>query len=380
MKIAYITTYDSADIHAWSGSGNSILRAFQNFGMETECIGNLQEKPFWQWFTTQKRKYYAKLRKHYVEDREPGILKDYAMQVKQRLTSLNYDAIFSPGTVPIAYLKTEKPMFFWTDATFAGLVDFYPHYTNLCAESIKNGHRMEQLALTRCCLAIYTSDWAAQTAIQNYDVDPAKVKVVPFGANIECDRTIDDISWIADHKDFNICKLLFIGVEWERKGGAKALAVASLLNERGLRTELHIVGCQPETHLPEFVKHHGFISKQTLEGQQSLKQLFSEAHFLILPSQADCVPVAIAEASSFGLPALSSDVGGIPTAIRNDSNGYTFPLNAPPEDYCDYIERYFASTQKYKKLVLSSFQEYSDRLNWTSAGKQVSDLLQRFCR
>jgi glycosyltransferase involved in cell wall biosynthesis len=379
MKIAYITTYDSTNIHTWSGLGNYILQTLQTAGMQTECIGNLQEKWLWQWISTQKRKYYAKRRKHYVEDREPGLLKGYATQVKKRLAFLDYDMIFSPGTIPIAYLNVKKPVVFWTDATFAGLVDFYPHYTNLCTETLKNGHRMEQLALKNCDLAIYSSDWAAQTAIQNYDIDPAKVQVVPFGANVNCDRTLEDIRQIVDHKNFDICKLLFVGVDWQRKGGEQALAIASLLNQRGLQTELHIVGCQPTTHLPDFVQCHGFISKQTAAGRDFLEQLFSEVHFLLLPSRADCTPIVIAEASSFGLPALSSQVGGIETTIQEDRNGRTFPLDASPESYCEYIEPYMSSIQTYKKLALSSFQEYSHRLNWTSAGKQVCDLLQDFC-
>jgi glycosyltransferase involved in cell wall biosynthesis len=379
MRIAYVTTYDSTNVHTWSGLGNYVLQTLQTAGMQTECIGNLQEKRLWQWLSTQKRKYYAKLQKHYVEDREPGLLKGYATQVKKRLAPLDYDVIFSPGTIPIAYLNVKKPVVFWTDATFAGLVNFYPHYTNLCAETLKNGHKMEQLALKNCHLAIYSSDWAAQTAIQNYDINPVKVKVVPFGANINCDRTLGDISQIVDRKNFELCKLLFVGVDWQRKGGEQALSVASLLNQRGLRTELHIVGCQPTTHLPNFAKCHGFISKQTAEGRHFLAQLFSEVHFLILPSRADCTPVVIAEASSFGLPALSSQVGGISTTIQDDSNGRVFPLEAPPEDYCNYIEIYMSSIQTYKKLALSSFQEYSNRLNWTSAGKQVCNLLQDFC-
>ncbi len=66
-----------------------------------------------------------------------------------------------------------------------------------------------------------------------------------------------------DSKSRDICKLLFIGVDWERKGGDVALKVVELLNNMGVQTELHIVGCDPEGSMPTFVVRHGFIPKKT---------------------------------------------------------------------------------------------------------------------
>ncbi|HEY9597712.1 MAG TPA: glycosyltransferase family 4 protein [Cyanophyceae cyanobacterium] len=306
---------------------------------------------------------------------------DYAAHVEKSLNLIEPDIIFSPGTIPIAYLETEKPIVVWTDATFAGLVNFYPGFDNLCAETIRNGNKMEQIALSKCQLAIYSSEWAARTAIQYYDVDPAKVKVVPFGANIGCDRTLTDIKRIIEHKskNFDVCKLLFLGVDWHRKGGEKALEVAQLLNQRGIKTELHIVGCTPPLELPDFVKPHGFISKKTAQGVRYLEQLFSESHFLILPSIAECAAVVFAEASSFGLPSLATNVGGIPTVIQDGKNGWTFAVDATPEKYCNYIESLMSSQESYKALALSSFQTYAEKLNWFSAGRQVQALIQAFC-
>jgi glycosyltransferase involved in cell wall biosynthesis len=378
MKIAYVTTFDSLDIHAWSGLPTNILKAFQNCGFQTEIIGNLRDKYPFLWKI--KKALYAKiLFKTYFKDREPTLLKHYATQVETALATMHCDVVFSPGTIPIAYLRTEKPIVIWADATFAGMIDFYPDFSNLCAETIKNGNKMEQLALSKCRIAIYTSEWAANTAIQNYDVDPAKVKVVPFGANISCNRNLQDIKTIIDTKNFDTCKLLFVGVDWFRKGGDIALLVADQLNQRGIKTELHIVGCTPPVRLPSFVKQHGFISKNTEEGRMYLDKLMTESHFLILPSRAECYGVVFAEASSFGLPSLATEVGGIPTAIQDGKNGYTFPLDESPEKYCDSIERLMSSKREYNDLALSSFREYSERLNWSSAGGKVHDLIQKFC-
>jgi glycosyltransferase involved in cell wall biosynthesis len=378
MKMAYVTSYDAADPLAWSGTSANILRALENCGLESRAIGNLRDRS--SLLSKLKSVAYARLlAKTYLGGREPAFAEFYADQVDRALSATGCDIVFSPGTTPIAYLKTAKPTVFWADATFAGMVGFYPGYSNLCRESVRSGNQVEQAALSRCRLAIYCSDWAATTALENYDVDPGKVKVVPFGANIDCQRTESDIRSGLAGKEFGVCKLLFLGVEWFRKGGDVALKVAETLNHRGLQTELHVVGCQPPVAVPSFVKLHGFVSKTTDQGKRLLDQLMAEAHFLILPSRAECFGVVFAEASSFGVPSLAARVGGIPSAVRDGVNGQTFGVAAGHQPYCDYIESLMASRREYERLALSSFGEYSGRLNWSVAGRKVHDLVQEFC-
>lgn len=378
MKIAYVTTYASKDIHAWSGLGYYILEALKNQGAEVECIGDLKRRDF---ICRVKGILYRKLlKKQYLTDREPVILRHYAKQVEEALRFSDADVVFCPGTIPIAYVKSNKPIVFWTDATFAGLLNFYPGMDNLCPESLRNGHQMEQMALTNATLAIYSSDWAAQTAIRNYDVSPDKVKVVPFGANVECNRTAAEIQLNALNKPTDVCKLLFVGVDWKRKGGEFAVKVHQHLHKIGINSELHIVGCEPEMNLPANVIKHGFLSKRSIEDEIALKKLFLSSHFFILPSRAECCAIALAEASSFGLPSLTTDVGGITTAITNKKNGQVFSLDSSPEFYCDFIQEYWLSKQKYVDLSLSSFHEYTTRLNWNVAGNKVFNLLKNISR
>jgi hypothetical protein len=170
------------------------------------------------------------------------------------------------------------------------MIDYYPEFSNLSQESIKNGNRMEQSALSRCRLALYASDWAAKTAIDNYQVDDSKVKVVPFGANIERSRTLEDVNKVVRARPSGSCNLLFLGADWQRKGGQVAFRVAKELNIQGLRTELAVVGCEPEIDepMPGFLNIFGFISKSMASGRNSLEELFASSHFLILPTRADC--------------------------------------------------------------------------------------------
>ena len=378
MRIAYVTIFDPSDIHAWSGLGVHILRSLRSSGLQTETIGKLRYQ-FDFIYKIKEVLYPRLLSKTYLMLWDPILLKVFARQVERALAAIDCDLLFSIWTNPIAYLRTEKPIVFWGDATFAGRMNFDPRYCNLCAETIRSANRAEQLALSKCRLAIYASEWAANTAIQYYDVDPAKVKVVPFGANLNCSRSMQDIERIIPNKNPEVCRLLFVGVDWFGKGGDVALKVAGQLNRRGLRTELHVVGCNPPVELPDFAKPYGFVSKASEQGRQLLDDLFSQAHFLIVPSRAEAFGVVFAEASSFGVPSLATKVGGIPSAIRDGVNGQTFAAGELPDAYCDYIERLWSSKEEYARLAMSSFREYTERLNWGTSGRRVNELLQEFC-
>lgn len=374
MQISYVTTYDASNIRNWSGTGFHIAKAIEDQGVVVDYIGNLHY-PFEQAFKA-KTLWYRWLGKRYLRDRSPFAAKSFAAQVQQRI-SADTDIIFSPGTIPVAYLKTDKPKVIYTDATFGGMIGYYENFSNLCAETIRDGHAIEQAALDSCRLALFSSDWAAQTAIQYYGTPAGKVKVVPFGANIECNRTLSDITELVNSRPDDTCSLLFLAVEWERKGGDTVLQTAKLLNEMGLKTELHIVGIPalPVTSVPDFVKLHGFINKSQPDGQAKLTQIIQSSHFLFLPSKADCTPIVFSEANSFGLPVISTRTGGIPTIVRDHVNGMTFDLQATPHQYAQWIYDIFTRQTEYYNLALSSFNDYETRLNWQVTGKTIVQLL-----
>jgi glycosyltransferase involved in cell wall biosynthesis len=378
MKIAYVTNFDARTLsNKWSGTGYYIAQSLQKQSIPLDYIGPLEDRLALQFVSKLKSRYYKCFGENYIKYIEPLISKNYARQIYKNLNSIKADVVFSAGSDSIAYLECNQPIVFWADATFANIIDFYPMYNNLCKESLQNAHLIQSISLKKSQLAIYSSEWAAQTAINYYNADPEKVKVVPFGANIESDHNIDDIKAAIESRPIDKCKLLFLGVDWFRKGGDVALEVAKKLNNSGLKTELTIVGCQPteDEPLPDFVKVLGFISKSTLEGKKKIYQLIADSHFLILPSIADCTPIVFAEANSLGVPCISRRVGGIPTIIKDDLNGKLFDRDSDPFEYCEYIFNIFTNYTQYKELALSAFNEYESRLNWRVAGQKVRDLL-----
>jgi glycosyltransferase involved in cell wall biosynthesis len=376
MKVAYTTHFSADNLHAWSGLIYYIRESLREAGCEIQTIDGLREVGKISG-KLKEMAYKRLLGTTFLRYRRPSTLDAYARQVETALLGNHADVIFSPSTIPIAHIKPGIPTVFWSDACFAGLIDFYPYATNLCKQTLRDAKVTEQNALDRCSLAIYSSEWAAESALENYRLDPAKVKVVPYGANVEVAKSREQVEASLDMRPRERCELLFIGVEWERKGADIALEAAVELNRRGIPTRLHVVGCEPPGGVPDWVTLHGFVSKKTPEGRAKMEALLAGSNFLIVPSRAECYGLVFAEASSFGLPSLAADVGGIPSVIRSGVNGQLFPLSARGEVYADEVVRLMEDPARYRQMALDAFAEYETRLNWRVAGATVVELLKQ---
>lgn len=377
-KIAFLTEYDARNVNRWSGTAFYMSKSFQEAGFEVEYLGPLAERG--QFLIKTLNFIYSNFSKRrYLPQVEPIRLKSFARQAEKKLKNSDADIVLSPNMWTLAYLKTDKPVVLWADCTFASMVNFYPYYSNLCKRSYRFGNLDEQQCLNKCALAIFASQWAAESAIRDYNIPPEHVCVVPYGANIECNRTQADIEKLIEKRNFPPCRLLFIGKIWTRKGGDIAIAVAEELNKNGIPTEIYLVGSLPQNKekLPRYVKPVGFIDKATDEGRRQLNDLFERSHFLIVPSRAEAYGIVFCEASSYGLPSIATNVGGIPTVVRDYINGKTFPLSAPPQEYARYIKSLMGNYEQYKHMARSSFNQFLTRLNWKTAAKQVKELINR---
>jgi glycosyltransferase involved in cell wall biosynthesis len=380
-SVGYVTDYDAtvpSAPNAWH-AGYFVAKSLERASLALEYIGPLRE-PFPLALKGRQLLLQGLLRQRYPRQRTRLVLDSYARQVQAALRQRDVDVVFSPGSVPIAHLDCEQPIVIWTDATFARLVDFYESLSNLSSRSLSEGHAAEKAALDRCSIAIYTSQWAADSAVNDYGVPREKVRVVPFGANLDLTPTEAEFSDILAQKSQDKCRLLFIGVDWIRKGGDIAIEVASELNRRGIETELAIVGCEPSIKpnaLPSYVRMLGYLPKTSGEGLSTLSYEFGQAHFLLLPTLADCTPTVINEANAFGVPCLATDVGGIATQIEDDVNGKTFSTNANASAYCDYVEEVVCDLQRYRNLCRSSYRRYRTVLNWDVSGRKVAELLRQ---
>lgn len=381
MRIAYASTFDSQDVHSWSGTPFHMSHALAAQGNEMTYIGSLKRKlpPFFK----LKQAY-----KHYLcgQRESPRFnvtaAKYYSEQAAKKLSSLSVDAVVSPLINPIAYLDCKQPIILWTDALYASLLGFYPPFSYHSSSSILQGNEITNACLSRCSLAIFSSDWAANSALELYGLSREKVKVVPFGANIDSWPTHDEIQSIIKQRAHDKIKLLFLAKSWERKGGDVVLAVAKALHDAGHQIEVTIVGYHPPgmTTPPPYVKCLGYISKHTPEGKTSIRELLAATHFLFVPSRAEAYGIVFCEANAFAVPCLTTYVGGIGTIVKDNINGMTFGLDASVQTYCDYIVNLMHDRKRYDDMAHAAYHEFVTRLNWQVAAQDVKGMIEGIAR
>jgi glycosyltransferase involved in cell wall biosynthesis len=357
-----------------------MLHQLRTAGCKVDVIAPLNRN--FRYLYVPHKLIFGAFRRRFHIDAEPLALRSYRDEITSRLEHSDADVVFTPQSVPVTLLDCRLPIIIWTDAVFDAMIDYYESYSRLAPQTIANGHQQEQLALNRATLAIYSSEWAAGTAKHHYRADGEKIKVIPFGPNVEVNHDRPRMPAIVKARQKDRCRLLFLGVEWRRKGGDLALETARLLNQAGLPTSLTVVGCDPfrRSERPPYVENLGYVNKNTDAGRETLKQLLSTSHFLIHPARAEASAIAFCEASAFGLPCITTDTGGIATYIRNGVNGVRLGLDATAEQYANVISNLFRDRDRYEEMSMAAFQEYETRLNWRVGVNSLIALLEECLR
>jgi glycosyltransferase involved in cell wall biosynthesis len=386
IKLACTTVFDPQDRGGFGSRTYYQLQAMLSKVRSMHFIGPLSHiRPVAPLLLAKREFYRCVRKKSYHPKRDHLMVKDYSLQIQRRLAKLDVNIILSPlspCSQPIAYLDCVQPIVIWTDTVWASVVDFYPEYSSqlTCTETLRDAVANERAAVSRASLAIYWSDWAAKSAIRYYGLDPSKVRVVAPGPGLDdkVPLSFDDAEQLVRARPRDLCRLLFVGIDWIRKGGNIALEVAKLLNASGLPTELVVVGCEPQVDqpLPQFVRVIGYLSRSSEDGAAELNRLYATSHFLIMPTRADCTPVVLLEANAFALPSLATDVGGIAEIVKRGINGTTFSLSAEPTEYCTYIANLMDHYTEYEELALSSLMEFRVRLNNDTAADSVLSLIE----
>jgi glycosyltransferase involved in cell wall biosynthesis len=373
IKIGFVSNHDAARLTPGSIHSFFEARALREHGLDVYFLGPLTRKQSPLLFV--RRAFSQTFRgMRILPEREPLVVKDLARQISEKLKEFPVDVVFSHGTLPIGGLDCSVPIVFWSDATFAGMVGFYPGFNHLNPASLRLGNQLEQSALNRAALALYSSEWAARTCMENYQVEAAKVKVVPFGANLEYEQPLQRIEEIIQARSMQPCRLAFVGTEWERKGGDLALGLAAALNRSGLRTELKIIGCEPPMNLtlPDYVQGKGYLDTSTSAGQDSYQTQLVQAHFLVLPTRADCSPRVLYEAGAMGVPSLTTNVGGIESIIHPGVNGRLFPSgDAFVEPAAEFVLDAMRSSTRYQELAIRTIRYHADNHSWEKSAEKI---------
>jgi glycosyltransferase involved in cell wall biosynthesis len=301
------------------------------------------------------------------------LAKAYAEAFTRKLVPEKFDVIFAPAaSTEIACLETARPIVYTSDVTFARIHDYYPFYSNLQRRSVREANRVEKAALDNARLILYPTEWAAKSARDDYGIDPAKIRVIPYGANLE-EIPPRDVALAA--RPTQPCRLLFLAVDWERKGGGIALETLQRLERLGIEAELVVCGCVPPSPHPR-MRVIPFLDKNKPAERQVLTRLLLESTFLLLPTRQECFGIVFCEASAFGLPSVTTDTGGVSGAVRHGDNGILLPVTASGADYAAAIAGLLGDPAAIQRLRATSRQAFEERLNWAVWGAAAGAALQ----
>lgn len=378
MKIGFASRYDPRDKQTWSGTTYYTYQQLKKYG-EVEIFQFPLSKLLQEWLTMQKsinRRWFGK-------QTSVEFLQAYARHFSRRLSAAlkenPVDILFvSASSQMIAEVKTDIPVVYMTDATFQQLQGYYKSFSNLSANNIRQGIELDKKAFQKAAHCMLASDWCKQSAITDYGIDAAKISVVPCGANL--DQVPDAVSMEVSKQ--NNCRLLFLGVDWERKGGAIALEAFRLLKKEIASASLRIIGCvTPVEIMPdEGIEVIPFLDKNKSEEMQRLHQILLDTDFLLLPTRAECAGIVFCEASAYGIPSVSTDTGGVSTYVRDGVNGYALLPEAGAPEYASRIRQLWNDRQSLLVLKQKSRDLFEQELNWDAWGasfKKIADQLIR---
>jgi glycosyltransferase involved in cell wall biosynthesis len=372
-RIAFLTSRDPRDRKSWSGTYYYMAKALQEHCGDVFFLGPVRPRiRLVGWAYNKLLQLIA--RRRYDHEHSVVLAKRYAAIFDRKMSKQRFGLVVAPaGSTLIAFLKTTIPVVYLSDTTFALIAGYYPEYSNLCRLSMREGNKVEALAIDKARLVIYPSAWAAQSAVDYYSADKEKVHVVPYGANLEQVPARDQV---LGKKRSDDCKLLFLGVNWERKGGDIAFETMLRLREMGIPAELIVCGCTPPGELSHpALKVIPFLDKNDAQQGERLARLLASSDFLLLPTRAECAGIVFCEAAAFGLPVITTDTGGVSGMVVNGENGYMLPINATPAEYARTIYDIHQDHEHYGRLVMSSRKAFEQKLNWDSWALAVKRIL-----
>ncbi len=365
MKIAIASLGDPSSASTWSGIPATIIMGLEQRGHHIFPIALSAPAEPWH-YAWLKRFYHRVHNKWFLAAVEEKFLRKICLQLDHAVASMEPDVVLVIHGDWLAYATFDVPSCIIHDTTFASIVDYYPSFSNLAARSLRQGNQMYQRALDRADAAVFPASWASLSAVADYNTPPSKVFTIPFGANVSYEPSESDIEqWIEQRIIKDLCSFVFIGTQWERKGGPQALDFIAELNRIGLPSRLTIVGCEPEIHdqLRYAVDVVGYLRKDVAEDEERFRQILKDAHALIVPSQAECFGCVYCEANAYGLPALGRDTGGVSEIISDDHNGLLLRKDETPWHFARRWARIWMDRDLYRMMSVNAYREYESRLS-----------------
>lgn len=311
---------DPFDRRSWSGSSYFFFRECQRQGLLSRAIGVelpalTRARLIALNFSPNRRRWQTA---YYMDPRyRRALTREVAARLSQGDFEHSFLQIGAMYDVP-GLVGRRAPCFSYHDGNMAYSRQSPYAVQGLPPIAVKRGLAYERQVYDGLTMIFTMSEHLRQSFINDFDVPPERVVAIGAGINLEQlpDATLG--------KRYDRKEILFVGVEFERKGGWHLLEAFRNLRMRAPDAALHIVGPRAlkiPAELHQGVHYHGYLNKAVPTELEKLKGLFRDASLFVMPSLYEPFGIAPLEAMAYGLPCLVTNGWGLRETVRDGVTG-----------------------------------------------------------
>lgn len=219
-----------------------------------------------------------------------------------------------------------------------------------------------QRSIFENCDSIFAaSSWVKQSIVADYGIDQDRVFVTGLGASVSGDVDID-----SKRPNFNI---LFMGRDWQVKGGQMALEAFKRVNERIPESRLTIIGCLPTISHPN-VKVLGRLDKEHPRQMRTMADAFRNATVLCVPSAFDAFGFCYLEAQYYGVVPVTLTGQGRSESVRDGLTG-VLVAERSPEALSEAILELLHNPDKTREMSIAGYKFCREHYMWDRVAEKI---------
>lgn len=365
MKITYVNIQDVNDRKAFSGIpyffSQALLRNYPDSLIISpiEHKDNLFLKGLGSLAKNISKNILDKETRNYYSDHR---LKKIAQELDKKLKEVKPDVVIATSVEPFVYSNYTGNIVLITGGTVKILYEDYANGQGWTKSYYKWLEWRSKKVTDKCRHIICASQYCADSLVKDYNIDQNNVSVIPYGANIEETEFTFQPRKI-DKK--GIIKFLFVGRQWFRKGGNIAVNICDELKKAEYNIELNVIGCDvPVEFKRNYINNFSYLDKNIEEQNKKLTDLYRDAHFFIVPTQAEFFGIVFSEAAYYGLPVISCKVGALPEIVIDCQTGILMDKEPDIPLETERIKKLINEPEEYSNYSVKNRKRYENTLNW----------------
>jgi len=220
---------------------------------------------------------------------------------------------------------------------------------------------MQRRRLAEASHVFALCQWTADSLMSDCGVPPDRISVVYAGSNLRIPPGLREPKQPRE--------ILFVGMDWTRKGGALLLEAFERVRQKLPDATLTIVGCDPGCSAPG-VRVEGYLSRRSPAEFERLARCYLRASCFCLPSSFDPFPNAIIEAATAGLPTVAIDNGSRREVVID---GVTGRLAGSPDaaELAEVLTNLLLDTEHLASMGLRACSHAEEFFTWDRVVQRI---------